>query len=154
MWYQVYFKKFKEAINDLHGFPTASNLSSHYKAKQGEERFTKKNLLWGTCISLHLFTPLKSEPAHKERCYYQTPNSTHLVGNEETNIKAGSIYQEETIKDLRRSKTSSFCCSQDRLQLDHCWEDSDAALLEYTEHADLLPFHQQQLKAHTAKKSL
>jgi len=54
MWYQVYFQKFKETINDLHGFPTASNLSSHYKAKRGEERFTKKNLLWGTCISLHL----------------------------------------------------------------------------------------------------
>lgn len=43
MWYQVYFQKFKETINDLHGFPTASNLSSHYKAKRGEERFTKKN---------------------------------------------------------------------------------------------------------------
>ena len=54
MWYQVHFQKFKETINDLHGFPTASNLSSHYKAKRGEERFTKKNLLWGTCISLHL----------------------------------------------------------------------------------------------------
>lgn len=62
-----------------------------------------------------LFTPLKSEPAHKERCYYPTPNSTHLVGNEETNIKASSIRQEEIVKDPRRSKASSFCCSHDHL---------------------------------------